>query len=212
MGALTFKIIGDSIVYSNVFFRRRSKKTSKLRVPGLCEGNSPVTSEFPTQRASNAENVSIWWRHHIMLSRMGSVGRGLNLLHPEFIKEKSHVLAFDIIVPDSNVSHIQHFSSCSTGVPSFQGKFVRTTFDSQNIIIYFLSETSVHICFISCSVPFGNCRYRQSYTCVLYCSYTLSRSKFHIWSWYGDNMLLTLMRRELMVALQTGRILSRCIK
>ena len=31
-------------------------KTSKLRVTGLCEGNSPVTSEFPAQRASNAEN------------------------------------------------------------------------------------------------------------------------------------------------------------
>ena len=28
----------------NRLFRRRSKKTSKLRVTGLCEGNSPVTS------------------------------------------------------------------------------------------------------------------------------------------------------------------------
>ena len=45
-------------------FRRRSNKTPKLRVIGLCEGNSPVTSELPTQRASNAENVSTWWRHH----------------------------------------------------------------------------------------------------------------------------------------------------
>ena len=27
-------------------------------------GNSPVTGEFPAQMASNAENVSIWWRHH----------------------------------------------------------------------------------------------------------------------------------------------------
>ena len=45
-------------------FRRRSKKASKLRVTGPCEGNSPVTGEFPAQRASNAENVSIWWRHH----------------------------------------------------------------------------------------------------------------------------------------------------
>ena len=45
-------------------FRRRSEKTSNLRVTGHCEGNSPVTSEFPSQRASNTENVSIWWRHH----------------------------------------------------------------------------------------------------------------------------------------------------
>ena len=48
----------------NRLFRRRSKKTSKLRVTGLCVGNSPVPGEFPAQRASNAENVSIWWRHH----------------------------------------------------------------------------------------------------------------------------------------------------
>ena len=52
----------------NRMFRRRSKKTYKLRVTGLCEGNSLVTNEFPGQRASNAENISIWWRHHINLS------------------------------------------------------------------------------------------------------------------------------------------------
>ena len=32
---------------SNRLFRRRSKKTSKLRVTGICDGNSPVTLEFP---------------------------------------------------------------------------------------------------------------------------------------------------------------------
>ena len=48
----------------NRLFGRRSKKTSNLRVTGLCVGNSPGTGEFPTQMASNAENISIWWRHH----------------------------------------------------------------------------------------------------------------------------------------------------
>ena len=47
-------------------FRCRSKTASKLRVTGLCDGNSPVTDEFPAQRASDAENVSIWWHHHVM--------------------------------------------------------------------------------------------------------------------------------------------------
>ena len=50
----------------NRLFRRRSKKTSKLRVTGLCVGNSPWTGEFPAQMARNAENVSISWRHHEM--------------------------------------------------------------------------------------------------------------------------------------------------
>ena len=48
----------------NRLFGHRSKKTSKIRVTGLCAGKSPGTGEFPAQRASNAENVSIWWRHH----------------------------------------------------------------------------------------------------------------------------------------------------
>ena len=48
----------------NRLFRHRSKKTSKLRVTGLCARNSPGTGEFPLQMASYAENVSIWWRHH----------------------------------------------------------------------------------------------------------------------------------------------------
>ena len=48
----------------NRLFRRRSRKTSKLHITGLCAWNSPVTGEFPAQRASYEENVSIWWRHH----------------------------------------------------------------------------------------------------------------------------------------------------
>ena len=70
-------------------FRRRSKETSKLRVTGLCSGNSPVTGEFPAQRASNEKNVSIWWRHHGVdmflpeYSRFSEEGKTLNtdLMH-----------------------------------------------------------------------------------------------------------------------------------
>ena len=53
----------DSLL--NRLLRRKSKKTSKLRVTGLCAGNSPIIGEFPAQMASNAENVFIWWRHHV---------------------------------------------------------------------------------------------------------------------------------------------------
>ena len=51
----------------NRLFRRISKKTPKLRVTGLCAGKSPGTGEIPAQRASYAENVSIWWRHYDFL-------------------------------------------------------------------------------------------------------------------------------------------------
>ena len=47
-------------------FRDRSKKTSKLRVTGLCAENSPMTGEFLAQMTSNAEKISIWWRRHVL--------------------------------------------------------------------------------------------------------------------------------------------------
>ena len=48
----------------NRLFGCKSKKTSKLRVTGLLCREFTGTGEFPAQRASYAENVSIWWRHH----------------------------------------------------------------------------------------------------------------------------------------------------
>ena len=47
----------------NRLFRRRSNKTSKLRVSGLCAGNSPVTGEFPAKMASNEKKC-----FHLMTS------------------------------------------------------------------------------------------------------------------------------------------------
>ena len=65
MGAKASEITSLTIVYSTVY-SGADKKTSKLRVTGLCEGNSPATGEFPSQMASNAENISIWWRRHAL--------------------------------------------------------------------------------------------------------------------------------------------------
>ena len=51
----------------NRLFRRRSKKTSKLRFPCLCEGNSPVTTGdrwIPRAKGKLRGNISICWRHH----------------------------------------------------------------------------------------------------------------------------------------------------
>ena len=63
----------------NRLFRRRSKKTSKLRVTGLC-----VPGEFPAQKASNAENVSIWW-HHYGQSAIKITNDG-NLSYPDWYR------------------------------------------------------------------------------------------------------------------------------
>ena len=61
----------------NRLFKRRSKKASKLRVTGLCAGNSSVTGELRAQMASNAAIVSIWWRHHDCSSERVSTVREL---------------------------------------------------------------------------------------------------------------------------------------
>ena len=45
----------------NRLSRRWSMKSSKLRITGLCEGNSQVPGEFSAQRTSYAENISFWW-------------------------------------------------------------------------------------------------------------------------------------------------------
>ena len=66
MGSMASQITSLAMVYSAVY-SGADKKISKLRVTGLCVGNSPGTGEFPAQMASNAENVSLWWRHYVLV-------------------------------------------------------------------------------------------------------------------------------------------------
>ena len=59
MCAMAHQITSLTIVYSNVYSgtdQRKHQISASLAFV--------VTGEFPAQIASNAENVSIWWRHH----------------------------------------------------------------------------------------------------------------------------------------------------
>ena len=47
MSVMASQITSFTTVYSTVYPRRRSKKTSMFRITGLCVGNSPATGEFP---------------------------------------------------------------------------------------------------------------------------------------------------------------------
>ena len=62
---ITSRTIICSIIYSGVDQRKHQSSESLAFVRGI---HVAVTGEFPTQRASNAENVSIWWRHHTIWS------------------------------------------------------------------------------------------------------------------------------------------------
>ena len=61
MGAMAPQITSLTI---QSFIQAQIKENIKVRVTSLWAWNSPVIGEFPAQLAINAENVSIWWRHH----------------------------------------------------------------------------------------------------------------------------------------------------
>ena len=64
MSAMASQITSLTIVYSTVYSgvdQRKHQSSASLAFV-------PVIGEFPAQMASNAENVSIWWRHHVMLA------------------------------------------------------------------------------------------------------------------------------------------------
>ena len=131
----------------NRLFRRRSKKTSKLRVTGLCVGNSLVTGEFPAQMASNAENVSIWWRHHPHValcarSRVTHIWPFLRFPLPE----KNSVFSRDIYVYNAApgltpiAAYIRILLSniiSSINQPCFTAMLVRVSPSSNNISVRF---------------------------------------------------------------------------
>ena len=57
MGTMVSQITSLTIVYSTVI-QAQIKENIKLRVTGLCVGNSPFTGEFPAQMAINAGSIS----------------------------------------------------------------------------------------------------------------------------------------------------------
>ena len=66
MSAMASQITSLTIVCSTVYSVADQRK---LCVTGLCRGIPPVTGEFHSQRASNAENISIWWRHQLLITQ-----------------------------------------------------------------------------------------------------------------------------------------------
>ena len=63
MTTMASQIISLTVVYSIVYSGADQRKHQSSASLALC-GEFTETGEFPAQRASNAENVSIWWRHH----------------------------------------------------------------------------------------------------------------------------------------------------
>ena len=67
ISAMASQITSASIVCSTVCSVADQRKHQSSASLALCQGNPPVAGGFPSQRASNAEIVSIWWRHHDLM-------------------------------------------------------------------------------------------------------------------------------------------------
>ena len=74
MGAIASQITSLTIVYSTGHSDADQRK--------LQSSSSPVPGEFPAQMASNAENVSIWWRHREPIARQAGSSPMLPLCSP----------------------------------------------------------------------------------------------------------------------------------
>ena len=111
---LHLSLSGSHLYHGCDIVKCRSKKTSKLRVTGLCAGNSPVTSEFPAQRASNTENVSIWWRHHD-ISRVYSITQEVQSFAIMFLG-KNPLNIMDVIIQNCFTQRDRQVCNFSTSV------------------------------------------------------------------------------------------------
>ena len=76
MDAIVSQITSLTIVYSTVYSgldqRKHQSSASLAFVRGIHR-----TGEFPAQMASNVENVSIWWRHHVSSRVVDPFTKGL---------------------------------------------------------------------------------------------------------------------------------------
>ena len=146
MGAMSSQITGVSIVCATVCWNT-NKKPIKAARHRPSEGNSPVTSGFLSQRASNAENVSILWRHQDHIKIKHDLWRRQ--------KTKTHLLFKENISGETVKIHIMRLSGVKheikTIVRSKQRQFLPLT---------------CHI--VGARGSATNCKYTHNFPCILF--------------------------------------------
>ena len=108
MGAIASQITSLTIVYSTVYSDADERKHQSSVSLAFVRGILPETGEFPAQMASNAENVSIWWRHHdIMHTQMHVNNNSLkiiaykNTILIRIRHQTTFILSFRVILSDT---------------------------------------------------------------------------------------------------------------
>ena len=72
MGAMAPQITSITIVCSSAYSAAHQRKHQSSASLAFLRGNHRRSVNSPKKRASNAENVSIWWRHHGRLLKTGA--------------------------------------------------------------------------------------------------------------------------------------------
>ena len=97
-----------------------------------------MTGEFPTQKASNAENVSIWWRHHdiVWYSKCPEISQDLtvNFIWRSTVQQKLHIFDGQVNLEESvfnfAVSNVPVGGLARVGTRASAGT-VMTVFDNE---------------------------------------------------------------------------------
>ena len=125
----------------NRSFRRRTTKTSKLRVTGLCAGHSPVTGEFPAQRPVTrkmfpVDDVMMGKKLQGMIVVSHPMKYGtcavfknlfcLTVIHAAFLLEKIYRWSIQLQIPfqgDRSICSNEYFMDCCFETATYVTKF-----------------------------------------------------------------------------------------
>ena len=98
--------------------------------------NSPVAGEFPAQKSSNAENVSIWWRHH-----------GCQLIQNDQNLKGAYYFRHSHLVTLDHISMVSCQKGPTRHANAWQiGPFWQDTLDIQSTVVRPQVDFSVFLC------------------------------------------------------------------
>ena len=149
----------------NRLFKHKSKKISKLRVTGLCEGNSPVTGEFPHKEPVKGKMFP--FDDVIMLTHIHS---SMTLWHIHSSMTLWH-LARQLQMATMNNSFIWYWSTdVNDGIyPVDASWYVALVFVMTSIRVRFYEEWIIHFYRANCHLFNSQQTYHHNITYVNIC-------------------------------------------
>ena len=78
MGTIAFQITSVTTVYSTVYSDAEQRKHQSSASVAFARG---IHRGFPAQMAGYAENVSIWWRHHVIAPKYRPFCSSISISH-----------------------------------------------------------------------------------------------------------------------------------